>query len=94
MSPGPTGTSSRPRSGVGTLRRFRADSDGVMLTIERENGQVVDLSCELPLARRLLERYGFHTSPTFTAISPIIGARIRYHETGCGMLTELEVLHN
>jgi hypothetical protein len=92
---GPTGTSDRPREGVCIIRRFLHAQGTTYLAIQRiEGGRWVTLTCTPEVSDRLLERYGWNETESFISVSPIIGARARYRETGTGMLTHLDLLEN
>lgn len=90
-----TGTSRKPRKGIGTIRRFRASTtEPTFVVIEREGGGRVMLTLAPELSDRLLREYGFQETERFTSVAPLIGMRVRYEESATGMLTDLQPLRN
>lgn len=89
-----TGTSAKRRRGTGTLRRWRYNEGATYVAIERTSGQKVMLSVEPELALQLLNKYGFKETETFVSISPLMGMKVTYEESSCGMLTSIQPYQN
>lgn len=89
-----TGTSAKARTGVAVLRRYRYIEGTTFVVLERESGQKAMLSLTPELARQLLDRYGFKETATFISVSPLIGMKVTYTESACGMLTDIQPFQN
>ena len=89
-----TGTTSNIRQETATILRFWVVDGTTYVRLRRASGVLTDLSLNPVLAQSILQRYGYHETQNFISVQPLMGQRVQYTETRCGMVSELKPFDN
>jgi hypothetical protein len=83
------------RTGLGTIKGFKGNSEGVIVGIQRFGSEDVRLlPCDPEVAARMLKSFGVRTSERFTDMEGVIGLPCRWTESNMGAWSNIEALAN
>jgi hypothetical protein len=81
------------RTGLGTVKSFRGNAEGVLIGIQRSGSHLTTVQpCDPELADRLVRSFGVRTSETYTDMEGVIGLPCRWTESSMGVWSHIEAL--